>query len=114
MTGDMYRKEIVNDDGVNINKTPYFISFVKGTDHSANKNVMPLRTLTEIYKGDVQFVYIDSNCDEDLRMSYDVYQGSRHFYIDTDGQAYLYPSPLIGSNSTSEWINERKYRSSPF
>jgi len=73
MTGDMYRKEIVNDDGVNINKTPYFISFVKGTDHSANKNVMPLRTLTEIYKGDVQFVYIDSNCDEDLRMSYDVY-----------------------------------------
>ena len=47
-------------------------------------------------------------------MAFDVYNTTRHFYIDTDGKAYAYPSPLIGGNSTLAWIEEIKFRSSPF
>lgn len=73
-------------------------------------NAIPLRELSTKYDGEIQFSYVGFHCDEHFRMSYDVYNSTRHFYIDTDGKAYAYPVPLIGTNSTSKWIDERLFR----
>jgi len=75
---------------------------------------VPLKTLAAKFGGSVRFAYVDFHCDEKLRMSYDVYNQTRHFYIDTEGKAYMYTSPIIGTNSTEDWIKDRKFRNSPF
>lgn len=114
LTGDMYKRHIVDDNGKYVGDRPWFISFVRMTEPAAEMNAQPLKDIAMRMGGNVQFAYVDFHCDEELRMAYDVYNTTRHFYIDTDGKAYSYPSPLIGGNSTSAWIEERKFRSSPF
>jgi len=110
----MYRKSVVDDNGKFVSDRPWFISFVRMAEQTADMNAQPLKDLAIRLDGKVQVAYVDFHCDEELRMGYDVYNTTRHFYIDTDGKAYSYPSPLIGGNSTTAWIEERKFRKSPF
>ena len=51
--------------------------------------------------------------DENLRMSYEIYDSGKAFYIDGEGKAYIYPG-VISLNATRDWIESRKYRMSPF
>ena len=65
------------------------------------------------FEGKVAFRYGDYYADENFRMTYEVYEPGKSFYIDEEGKAYIYPG-MPNLNMTKEWIEERKFRMSPF
>ena len=68
--------------------------------------------LAEHFGGKIAFRYADFMVDENFRMTYDVYNPGKSFYIDEEGKVYGYPG-IPNLKDVKHWIEERKYTSSP-
>lgn len=113
MSEELYKKEVVDDSGKNVNNKPYFIYWPRASLYEHGFPSAPLQTLARHFEGKIAFRFADYYADENLRMSYEIYQGGKAFYIDEEGKAYIYPG-AISVNATRDWIESRKYRMSPF
>lgn len=77
-----------------------------------------LQHLAHYYQGDIQFSYVNSVLEEKLAYTFDVYNEKdsflpRSFLIDKDGMAYTFPMVLPAINTTTAWIDEKKYKNTP-
>lgn len=78
-------------------------------------HVHALQDLAVHYDGKIQFSYCNIMNEERISLAYDVppnNHGPFSFYIE-DGIAYNYNLVFPSLNLTTEWIDNRKYRSSP-
>ena len=72
-----------------------------------------LHNLAQHFDGKIAFRYSDYYSDENLRMTYEIYQPGKAFYIDEEGKAYIYPGQ-VNFDEVKDLIENRKYRMSPF
>lgn len=78
-----------------------------------------LQHLAHYYQGDIQFAYVNRVLEEKLAYAYEVYHEKegyvpRSYFFDKDGMAYAFPIVLPAINTTIDWIEEKKYKNSPF
>ena len=96
-----------------IAKKPYFIYWPRHAREWSNWPASSLNYLAEALDGKVAFRYGDYYVDENFRMTFEIYEPGKSFYIDEEGKAYIYPG-MPSLNATKAWIDERKFRMSPF
>ena len=65
--------------------------------------------LAEAFNGSIAFRYGDWYVDENFRMTFEIYEPGRAFYIDEEGMAYVYPG-MPSFNATKDWIENKKYK----
>jgi hypothetical protein len=103
MTGDDYSSEICNADGTIVNKQPYLIYWPKFGMWWSTTAYVTLHNIGNILDGSVKVRYGDFYGDEKLRMTYEIYEPGKTFYIDEEGKAYIYPG-MLNVNATVKWI----------
>jgi len=96
---------------------PYFLMFVNAKYDTSNMHRRAMIDLAGKYNGDIQFAVSNIVLDEKLTLTYDITtireEGPRAFYIDKDGQVYYYNSNNFTVEDLSEWIDGKKFNSSP-
>jgi len=119
LVGDDYDKSIVDTSGKFISDRPHFITFINSNTEHSNIIRASLEHLAHYYQGDIQFWFTNAVLDDKLAYTYEVYSDQegavpRSILIDTDGKAYTFPHVFPSVNVTTNWIDYKKYKSSPF
>lgn len=113
MNEEVYTNHVVDANGKFIGGKPFFIYWPKWFKYNNFMGSYTLMALAGHFEGKVAFRFADFYTDENFRMSYEIYQSGKAFYIDEEGKAYIYPGE-ISFNATKDWIESREYRMSPF
>lgn len=114
-----YLESIIDANGKFIADRPYFVTFINSKLPHCNMIQEGLQHLAYYYQGDIQFVYVNRVLEEKLSYMFEVYHESenfvpRSFLIDNkDGVAYTFPLILPAINSTTDWIDMKKYKNTP-
>jgi len=93
--------------------------FVNAKYESSNFKRQVWIDLAGHYNGAIQFAVSNIVLDEKLTLTYDITtimeEGPRAFYIDpTTGLAHYFNSDKYDVETITEWIDKKKYESSPY
>ena len=113
MNEEIYPQHVVDASGKFVGVKPFFILWPKWFRMNDHMSAYSLHQLAKHFDGKIAFRFADIYTDEKLRMSYEIYQPGKSFYIDEDGKAYIFPGQ-VNFDGVKDWIENRKYRMSPF
>lgn len=112
-----YEAFVVGADGKLATDRPWFVTFINPKLAHCNMIQESLHHLAYYYQGDIQFAFVNRVLEEKLSHTYEVYEQDgfvpRSFLIDKDGMAYTFPLVLPAINTTTDWIDSKKYKNSP-